>query len=510
MKKIYLLMLLILLAFMSCFEDNTNYSYNSVPDISIKNISELYVKVLYRGEKLEIKPEIDTKYVDLSYEWYMWRPLKEDYNSPEYDPNYQATQISTEKNLNYPIDSIKEAGSYKVMLKVISKSNEYAQSFVSRLDVTTEFSRGFYILKETEDGNSELDLHYRDDEALMTNLLKAKGYGPMKGKPISLGMLYAHGYLDPKDNTPKKCRSISIVTDNGNIAFYNANDLNITLNNSSVTYSGLAKDEIPYMAFAQGFSNCLLTSKGSILSYTTSQSPSTGKFGTSSNKGGSTFAFGYYNDVYFWDQKNEKISYVSALWMGEVGPLGEYKEGKFATKGMECLACGYNKTSSPAKGYFILREKTSKKQFIYTIDLSEVEAVDKLDISSDSKLYKATAYAFNSDDAEYVYFVYNNKLYKYSLIEKQEDVSPVTLEGITSAEIITQLSYQWVDDGKYSFIHLIVGTQEGNKYRIRMYDLKASVPQKLVRTIEGEGQFKSVMYMSPTASSQGNMPPHIY
>ena len=499
-----------LLAFVSCFEDDTNYSYKPVSDIEIKNIENLYVKVLYLGENLEITPEINTEYTDLAYEWYLWKPSKEEYNGPEYDPDYKSEMISTERNLNHPVDEIGEAGTYTVMLKVISKSNDYAKSFTTRLDVTTEVSRGFYILKETADGNSELDLHYRDGEPVMANLFTAKEYGPMEGKPLSLAVHFAHGYLDMIENKPKNCRSISVATDQGKIAFYNSENLNLTLDNTSVTYSGLAENEIPYMSFANGYCNHLLTSKGVTVNYVTTMGPSTGKFATHSNKGGSTFAFGYGDDAYFWDQDNEKISYVNSMWLGEEGPNGAYEEGEFTTAGMECLACGHNETSIPAKGYFILKEKESDNQFMYVIDLSKVKPMDKVVINSDTKLAKATAYAFNSHNAEYIYFVYGNKLYKYSLAEKKEDATPIALEGITAGETITQLSYQWLNDGDYSFTHLIVGTQEGNKYRVRMYDLTASIPQKLVRTIEGEGIFKSVMYMSPTASSQGNMPPHIY
>lgn len=510
MKKIYLLLPLMLLALASCFEDDTNYKYTQVSDIEIKNVEDLYTKVLYKGEKLEIAPEINTEYTDLAYEWYMWKPLKEDKDGPEYDPDYEATQISTEKDLSYPIDDIKEPGTYTVMLKVISKSNEYARSIVTRLDVTTEFSRGFYILKETAEGNSELDLHYRDGDPVIANLLTVKEYGALEGKPLSLGMLYSHGYLDLRDNKPKNCRSISVVTDAGKIALYKADDLNLNMDNSSVTYSGLTEGQIPYMTFAQSYSNFLITSEGSTLSYVTSMMPSTGKFATHSNKGGSTFAFGYKDDAYFWDQNNEKISYANAMWMGEIGPNGGYEEGEFTTAGMECLACGHNEASSPAKGYFLMKEKATGNQFMYVIDLSAVKPVDKVSIAPDLKLAKATAYAFNAHEAEYIYFVYDSKLYKYSLADNKEDATPIALEGITAGETITQLSFQWLFDGKYSFTHLIVGTQEGNKYRVRMYDLTASIPQKLVRTIEGEGIFKSVMYMSPTASSQGNMPPHIY
>ena len=99
-----------------------------------------------------------------------------------------------------------------------------------------------------------------------------------------------------------------------------------------------------------------------------------------------------------------------------------------------------------------------------------------------------------------LYFVYDNKLYGYNLSDFTENKDPMTLQGIAADETITYLSYQWQDyekDTDNNFVHLVIGTQKGDTYRIYMYNIVAGEPCDLVRTIEGKGKLKMCVYMSP-------------
>ena len=203
MKKVYLLLSLVALCLSSCFEDKGNYTYQNVDDIVIEGIAESYSNLSFAGEVLEIDPVIKTNYTDLQYEWYMWDPtIEENYSGWDEEQNYKAELIGTEKKLSYKVNC--PAKRYTIMLKVTSKENGYSVSASTRFDATTEFARGFYILKETPDGNSELDLYYREGEPVMSDLLTAKGYGPLKGKPLCLGALPSHGYITEEDIANRK------------------------------------------------------------------------------------------------------------------------------------------------------------------------------------------------------------------------------------------------------------------------------------------------------------------
>lgn len=501
MKKIYLLLALVTLCLTSCFEDKGNYTYHDVDDIVIEGIADSYSNLSFAGEVLEIDPVIKTNYTDLQYEWYMWDPTIEDnYTGWDENMDYEAELIGTEKKLSYQVNC--PAKRYTVMLKVTSKANGYSVSASTNFDVTTEFSRGFYILKETADGNTELDLYYREGEPVMSDLLTAKGYGPLKGKPLCLGALPSHGYISEEGNV-ENCHSISITTQEGEIVFYNTETLNKVHDRSDVVYGGLPDDEIPYAAFSCGFSNYFLSNKGSVVSYVASMMPTSGAFSTrSSSTGSSTIMMCDGNDyasVYFWNSKDQCIDYTDCVQMGYIN--GEYDENGFSTKGMECLMMGSIWSTNPKMGYSLMKDDMGKK-YLYVSELNAFtnpKTIDKKDLDASSKLANASLYTTSVKTANYLYFVYDNKLYGYNLTDFTENNDPMTLQGISADEPITYLSYQWQDyrsDKENNFVHLVVGTQKGDTYRIYMYNIVAGEPRDLVRTIEGQGKLKMCVYMN--------------
>lgn len=180
MKRINLLLFGLLVILSACFKDEGNYNYATVDEIEISGLEEMYRGFSYAGEVLTISPEIKTDYTDLSYEWYMWSPDIENYQGANMTEKeeYEATLIGTDKDLNYELAC--PEGRYTIMLKVTSNTNNYFAVATTRLDVTTEFSRGFYILKETETGGSELDLSYDAEEPVMENLITQTGNEPLR------------------------------------------------------------------------------------------------------------------------------------------------------------------------------------------------------------------------------------------------------------------------------------------------------------------------------------------
>lgn len=505
MKKVYLLLSLVALCLSSCFEDKGNYTYQNVDDIVIEGIAESYSNLSFAGEVLEIDPVIKTNYTDLQYEWYMWDPTVEDtytgWDSSLLDENV-AELIGTEKKLAYKVNC--PAKRYTVMLKVSSKTNGYTVYASTRFDATTEFSRGFYILKETADGNTELDLSYRDGKPVMADLLTAKGYGPLEGKPLCLGALPGHGYINDEGKV-NACHSISITTQKGDIVFYNTENMNKVHDRNDAVFGGLPADEMPYAAFGSGQSNYLLTNKGTVLAYVaTSYMVPSGPMGTRSpSTGASTIMMcdgNVYSSVYFWNSKDECIDYTDNVQMGHLN--GEYDDNGFSTKGMECLMMGSIWSTSPKKGYSLMKDAAGKK-YLYVSELnllSTPKTVDRKELDASSKLANATLFTTSVKSANYLYFVYDNKLYGYNLSDFTENKDPMTLQGIAADETITYLSYQWQDyekDTDNNFVHLVIGTQKGDTYRIYMYNIVAGEPRDLVRTIEGKGKLKMCVYMSP-------------
>lgn len=119
MKKIYYFMLAMTACLLSsCFDDDGNYTYTEVPEISISGLGETHVLNSYSGEMLEIDPVIESDYTDLTYEWYMWSLTKEQEGSTGAGEAVGTELISTDKKLSWEVAC--PIGYYRIMLKVTS------------------------------------------------------------------------------------------------------------------------------------------------------------------------------------------------------------------------------------------------------------------------------------------------------------------------------------------------------------------------------------------------------
>ena len=341
MKKIYYFMLAMTACLLSsCFDDDGNYTYTEVPEISISGLGETHVLNSYSGEMLEIDPVIESDYTDLTYEWYMWSLTKEQEGSTGAGEAVGTELISTDKKLSWEVAC--PIGYYRIMLKVTSPSNGYFVTATTQLEAQTMFTRGFYILKETADGNTEIDMYDREGN-MLTDLLEATDYGAMKGKPLSLGVLQNHSMLNA-ELKGVMIHSICVTTEDGEVAFFNTENMELTHDASTIKTGGMEEGEKAYTAFTYGNSNVFITSKGSYVAYVPTM------LGTTSGvidvpaklTGGSQFVMsdGDYGAIY-WSNEEERIEVTDHI---NFGSLYTYNENGFSTKGMDCLACGLSQT----------------------------------------------------------------------------------------------------------------------------------------------------------------------
>ena len=503
MKKIYALALLVLMVMASCFKDDGNYSYNEIGDITISNIETAYSAYSYMGDVLEISPVVETDYANMKYEWYIWEGTELGFITDESEEQ-EMTLIGEEKDLSYEVNLA--PGDYTLLFRATSEDNGYASIQTLTLEVSTQFARGFYILKETADGNTELDLHYQDGVPVIENMLEATGQAALVGAPLAMGPVYSQGYIDTESNTVETCNAIFVTTDAGQLEFYNSEDMTVIHDNADVAYGGLASDVIPYMAYTlDGMYNHLVTSKGLYTVMNGAMGMPSSAYAYSGGEGGSLLATACWASLYgmsvavglIWDEQNQCIN----CW-DSYGFFSSNENG-FSTAGMSGLMCGYTKSNSKA---YLLCENGSGERYLYEIGVNgmtyQLDIEKQIDLSDASRLSQSELFALNAEDAAYLYFVSDNKLYAYSLANYSELESPFTLDGIASDEEIVYLSYQTVNcladaEAGTNFKHLIVGTQKDDTYHVYMYNVAGGEPQTLVRTISGIGKLKSVAYITP-------------
>ena len=153
MKKISIAILLFtVLGMAACFEDDSTLGTVEVGDIEIAALRDTSI-VSYNGNVLHIEPVVTAGYPEeeMNYAWYIHGgQFDEDGDVPG---GYRTNCISEEKVLDYEVNL--PSGVYNLTFEAMA-DNGYAKTTRMSLTVSTPFSDGFYLLKETADGNTDV------------------------------------------------------------------------------------------------------------------------------------------------------------------------------------------------------------------------------------------------------------------------------------------------------------------------------------------------------------------
>ena len=160
-----------------CFDDDSTSATDNIAATTIEGIESSYVKTAYVGEHLVITPDVKASFPEgqLTYTWMLL-----DSNTDSTDKNgntIEPTIIGSEKNLDYDVQL--SPGIYQLRLAVADKESGYTAYAKTSLTVRTLFSQAFYILKETAEGNTEVDLLTLDGQK-GDNLLTQVNGAPLK------------------------------------------------------------------------------------------------------------------------------------------------------------------------------------------------------------------------------------------------------------------------------------------------------------------------------------------
>ncbi len=493
MKKIlYFLSLLPLMT--SCFSDDSSAWTQEVSDISISGIESSYTVTSLIGERLIITPVIKTdfKESDINYQWLLISA-----NTGKTNDKGEVIEpelLSSTKDLDFVVDL--PPGEYQLRLYVKAMSNDYTATAFASLMVQTDFSQGFYILKETAEGNTELDLLNAKDVLSENLLTKVKGVA-LQGKPLLMIPYYKMRYIDTQTDEVATDNCLLLNTDANNYYIVRTTDLATIIDRSNLFFDEAPADEIPY-ALHQNVtgSTVLMTNKGI---YTVSGG--TGQFGVAREKVPTSKYYVYDPGAYgggsFWDPENHRLmgknynQRVSAL----TANLGNY----------ECMYCGYVNMAT-AKNIFVLRDNSSGKRYLYAIrgTLSAMSLNASYEIDANSHMGKATYYASNARTATYVYCVDGGQIYACNIGNAELGEVAIRPEGIPANETITYVANQfWFSNYLGTpFDYLIVCTQSGNNYKLYFYTMNGGAPVGApVKTVQGTGIVKKIRYINPSVYS---------
>ena len=509
-------MLMTLTMMASCFSDDTELGSGEVSKINIKDFALSYDCTAFVHEHLQISPTIESKYDSESLK-YSWMLLNKNTGSITSDGDtIQPIIIGKERELDY--DVAVAPGQYQLRL-IVEAPDGCGKIQHATLSVKTSFSQGFYILKETADGNTELDMVSLDGKMandLYTNLKGA----PLGGAPLAMNITYGSYYINEETDKIETDNFLNIFTKSGQMDISRSSDLKTVFDRSNILFDAMDADEMPYnIICTNGISanNILISSAGlrviksSISSY--GASPISGHYGLpKAEESGSRWIIadpmGYGTGAY-WGEKDKTLYVFNHS--NKVSKLAKSGSTELTAnlQGFECLHVGYNYMSKTATGTFILEDTKNAQRYLYVLSmkgLSGVSLSKRLEIPSGSHFAKATAYTTNGKTGRYVFGVENNKLWAVNFNADPLVDIEIPLQGIGEGETITLVTDQFMrhfeeDD----FDNLIIGTQKGDEYTLYFYEISSAtggVPEAMpVRIIKGKGKVHSLRYLATNFTS---------
>lgn len=500
---------LLLAGWTSCVDDTSSLGGGNVPEIVITGMDpEKAIEVnSYTGVNLKdiIKPQVSANIPEgqLSYAWYL-------FSTAEAEGNYRDFLVSSEKEPDYEINL--KTGSYEVVFEVTSQADGYTQTATATLNASTTFSRGFYILKETPGGTTELDLY--SSGLYMPDLMEQMLGAPLAGKPYNLCTYYNGEYINPDDNETGCANFVYVFTEDKIIRGFRAEDMLNVWDNDNLLYSGpMDAGEQPCTFFRTMFCHAYVTGKGiySVMSGGGWMPYGSGRYGYPTvSVSGSKFVQEAEGGMYyvFWSDADHKLYSTDYNVM-----ISEEVTLKDATgvpvpdaypDDLECIASGKNYLAGTSTLFFLCQQPSTGDRYLFLLhSSSSISQIVRLDPSS--HLARATSVSANGLTAAYIYCIDGGRLCVYGLNDGREQ--EVDLPGIPAGEAVTFVSNQWLNlayvSEDYNFDDLIVGTQSGDTYKLYFYEsdrVSSGVPvEEPSFTVTGTGKVKAVRFLAPVS-----------
>ena len=501
--------LVLTMSLSSCFSDDSTLGGDTVGEITVSGIAVSYINTAYMGEYLDIKPEVESS-EEMTYSWLL---LSDKTGSEDADGNeIQPEVIGTEKDLHYEVNIA--PGTYQIRLEAKGKSG-YTVYKKASLTVRTTFSQGFYVLKENEEGNTDLDLITLDGKTGNDILTSLDGCA-LQGAPMSMGPQYNAYYVNPDDDQMETANLLFVTTESGNFRVARTTDLKSVFDRSNIMYDKMGDSEYPYLFFSALYYSGMMTNEGIYSANSAASSflgASTGQYGMPVSKcGGSRYAFTDLDSSgggVFWDGKNHNLMTYDYNLTADALRKSDMS-GEEITQNLvnyDCLACGYNRLANAATGVIVMRDNSTSKRYLYLTEGSfqGITLSARKQIREDSHAAKASYYGLNGITASYLYCVDAGHLYAMNFSD--DDLGEVELkpQGIASDETINFVSNQFWNPAFSSgepFDYLIVGTQKGDSYKLYFYEINGGAPQgKPVMIMEGKGKVKCVRFVNTNYDS---------
>ncbi len=487
----------------SCYDDDSSVADELISDITIRDFdADSYTVTSYIGDSLNLTADVVSGYADdqLTYNWYLIDLTAEQTYRSDDDEQYEREHIATGRELKYAVNLY--PGDYTVVLEV-NADNGYLVSKTVTLHAVTNFSEGYYILKATNDGNTDLDMFNPETDFFMENVLASVHGSAMHGLPQCLSTTTSHGYIDSETNTMSSSDIVTVTTQEGELAGMRTSDLKTILDRSNILFDSFADDELPYRIVQCSWCNILMTNKGLRSQYQASMSLSTsGKYGITNGVGASPYVA--YDEtssnLFFWDAQTHSICTCDYNGTVSIGSDDKYRISNLAN--MDCMHVGYCGANSSI--VFVLNYKANNTKQLVRITSSfasgfEVQAMLPM---TGRRINSAVRFTTSTNSAAFVYgLLEDGSIWAFDMETNTEQ--QITPQGIGDDETIDYISDQMIGSCQYGGInYFVVGTYKGEDYTLRFYKLLGGLLDgEPVYTLNGKGRVKAIHYTGGNESS---------
>ena len=295
---------------------------------------------------------------------------------------------------------------------------------------------------------------------------------------------------------------LCVTTENNEVQWIRALDCKTIFTPQNVHFE-YVPNEIPYRTVRGYWEVYYVTSNGIYSAYSGMMGGS-GVLGAYDGTGGSVHvvsgASGAYYGILYWS--NQTRSFETSDYNAGYAPASSRVPG-YGTQNLdlECLACGLNMAAGE-KQFFLMQDRSNpSKKYIYYFSFGFMGATltDVRELDENSGYGNATLRAVCDRQATIAYYVKDNKVFTYDLVNENPD-KELTLQGIPAGEQISHISYRpYYGSGRFSYF--VVGTQSGNTYKVYMYETRAGEPiGDPVITFSGTGKLSRISYIDPATS----------
>lgn len=482
----------------SCEKDKGNYDYTEKEIITVEGLETNYPIITGR-DNISIDPVVSSnKEGELEYLWGIYETNVQGY-TPVMDT------IGRAKKIDYAVN--RTAKDWFLVLRVTNKRTGYAQYFNTTLHVGTEFTRGWYVIKD-ENNKTDLDLFLTPQNIIPTSK-RENIYSLMNGKKLdgnAVMLRFFSDYKAPLNGTYGNTRSLFLVSDQ-DAAVANISTLKDIYDFNGLFYGAPAVKSPGFVG--NDFLVYYMVNAGQLYSIV-GQGPSLGRFGGRKIKGDqdTPYYLSKYHLMmfasYFFDEISS--SFVSAsdrsLYLSAVtdNPSTELPSNNNNKKMLFMGA----KTTSPLAGYAIFQDKTDpslKSLASISPNKYSFRMVNEV-LNPTDKIYNASNFALLFQDESMIYFSVGNEVWSRNLANKFEQLQFT----VPSDEAITFIRHRkYTGNGAeapYSYNYVMIGTKSGENYKIRMFTkTSGNLAASPTFTLEGKGSPADAVYVSPSITT---------